>query len=63
MIEYVRGNPAYEKYFRGTDLRTSILNRMELYYCVLSKEGEKAADRAFLAFRNYQVAITDLNVA
>ena len=62
MIEYLNGNRDYAKYFKGQSLVTSILNLGELYYLLLRDSGEMMADRAYLAFANYQTPITEQDV-
>jgi predicted nucleic acid-binding protein len=62
MIEYLRGNPNYSKYFSNTDLSTSIMNLAELYFLVLREHDEEKADKAYSAFRHYQKAIEEQDV-
>lgn len=62
MREYLRGNRSYKRYFLGHELATSILNLIELYYIILKDEGEEAADKSFLAFKQFEIEVTDDDV-
>jgi len=62
MREYLRGNTAYRQYFLGHELKTSLLNLIELYYILLRDEDEEEADSSFLAFKQYEAEITDNDV-
>lgn len=62
MREYLRGNRSYQKYFSGHELITSLMNLIELYYLVLRDDGESAADKSYLAFKQYEVSITDHDI-
>jgi len=62
MIEYLRGNTNYLKYFSNSGLITSIMNLIELYFLVLREHGEKAAKDAYAVFRHYQAEIDDEDI-
>ncbi len=62
MREYLRGSTSYKRYFDSNGLSTSVLNLIELYYILLKDEGEEQAERAFLAFKEYEVEIRDEDV-
>lgn len=62
MREYLRGNAAYKPYFSGNELSTSLLNLIELYYILLKDEGEAEAEKAYLAFTEYELEIRDDDV-
>lgn len=63
MREYLRGNDAYRQYFfKQHELTTCLLNLIELYYILLKDEDEQEADKSFLAFKQYEVEITDDDV-
>lgn len=62
MIEFLRGNLNYSRYFAHTILTTSVLNLVELYFLVLREHGEEDADRTYGAFRQYQTEIHEEDV-
>lgn len=62
MIEYLRGNPKYLKYFSNSELITSIMNLIELYFLVLREHDEEIADNAYAVFRHYQREIDEGDV-
>ena len=62
MIEYVRGNRAYLKYFSELDLKTSVLNLMELYYHVLRDAGESKAEETYMLFKQFVIPFGDTDV-
>jgi len=62
MREYLKGSTAYKQYFVGNELMTSLLNLIELYYILLKDENEDMADNAYLAFKQYEVEISDDDV-
>lgn len=62
MVEYLRGNQNYHKYFSSTTLTTSVLNLIELYFMVLREYGEEIADNAYGAFRQYQAEISEEDI-
>lgn len=62
MIEYIRGNKAYLKYFSSLDLKTSILNLTELYFHVLRDAGERKAEDTYMLFKQFSVPIIDEDV-
>lgn len=62
MLEFLGGNRAYLKYISGTDLGTSILNLIELYYHALRDGGEKKADDSYTFFRQYEVAVKPIDI-
>ena len=62
MVEYLRGNQNYHKYFSSTTLTTSVLSLIELYFMVLREYGEEIADNAYGAFRQYQAEISEEDI-
>ncbi|MFI5421223.1 MAG: PIN domain-containing protein [Nitrososphaerales archaeon] len=62
MREYLKGSASYKQYFVGNDLATSLLNLIELYYILLKDENEDVADNAYLAFKQYEVEISDSDI-
>lgn len=62
MREYLKGSVPYRRYFVENELVTSRLNLIELYYILLQDEDEDMADGAYLAFKQYEVEITDEDV-
>lgn len=62
MREYLRGNPAYKRYFSTNELSTSLLNLIELYYILLQDEGEEEAENTCVAFTQYEVETTNDDV-
>jgi hypothetical protein len=62
MREYLKGSTSYKRYFDGQELMTSLVNLIELYYILLTEENEAFADKAHLAFKQYEVEITDEDV-
>jgi predicted nucleic acid-binding protein len=63
LMEYVGGNKAYLKYFSSkSELKTCILNLMELYYHILRDAGEKIADDSYTQFKQFSLALTDEDV-
>ena len=62
IIEYIRGNKAYLRYFSDIDMKTSVLNLMELFYHVLRDAGEKKAEATYMQFKQFIVPIIDDDV-
>lgn len=62
IVEYLTGNEVYGKYLKGASLITCKLNLMELYYVLLRDSGESNADNAYLAFRNYETPIEEVDI-
>ncbi len=62
MIEYLRGNSRYLKYFTDTELATSIMNLIELFFLVLREDTEEKADSAYNGFHQYLSQILDQDV-
>ena len=50
ILEYVDGNPKYQKYFEEPIGITSIPNLMEVYYHLLRTKTEEQADEIFDSF-------------
>ncbi|MFA4820313.1 MAG: PIN domain-containing protein [Candidatus Aenigmatarchaeota archaeon] len=57
-IEIIRGNQNYLK-FKNTELATTKLNLMEVYYKILKEFGRKAADKFYEETVKYSVSISD----
>jgi predicted nucleic acid-binding protein len=63
LIEYLRGSKAYLKYFStDSELRTCILNLMELYFHVLQDAGEKAAEDSYTQFKQFNLPLIDEDI-
>lgn len=63
LMEYVGGNRSYLKYFSSnSQLNTSILNLMELYYHILRDAGENAAENSYAQFKQFTLPLTDDDV-
>jgi predicted nucleic acid-binding protein len=62
MLEFLGGNRAYLKYIPGTELGTSILNLIELYYHALRDGGEKKADDSYRFFRQYEMQVKPMDI-
>jgi hypothetical protein len=63
MLEYLKGSVKYKSYFSTrNELSTTLLNLIELYYVLLADETEEEADKSFLAFKQYEVEVTDDDV-
>jgi len=59
MHEILRGNPDYKRFTTEVALMTCKLNLMELYYTVMTKHGERAAETSHQAFRDYCISVPD----
>lgn len=57
-IEIISGNPNYSK-FKNTELATTKLNLMEVYYKILKEFGRKAADKFYEETVKYCININD----
>ncbi len=57
-IEIIRGNPNYSR-FRESEIATSKLNLMEVYYYILRKFGKEAADKFYDDAVQYSIEIAD----
>lgn len=62
MIEYLRGNRKYLKFISGKEPITSIMNLIELYFLILREHDEKAADGAYIVFRQFETAIAEEDI-
>jgi predicted nucleic acid-binding protein len=63
LMEYLAGNEAYLKYFsRHSELKTSILNLIELYFHVLRDAGERIAEDSYTQFKQFSLPLTDEDV-
>lgn len=58
LIEFVRGNKAYEKYLRE-ELFTSLFNLYELYYNLIKVYPEERAREFYLRFSDFLVPLRD----
>ena len=61
-MEFMGGNKSYEKYFSHLELKTSILNLMELYYHILRDAGEERADESFMQFKQFEASLSNEDV-
>lgn len=60
MIEYLRGNRNYLKFISPeSDPVTSLMNLVELYFLILREHYEETADKAYLAFRQFETPIVE----
>lgn len=59
IMEYVAGNPLYERYFKNEKILTSRLNLMEVYYGALRVYGEEVAENAFSSLLSNCVDFND----
>lgn len=50
LIEFVRENKKFKKYFEGIDGITTRLNLMELYYTMLKYEDKETSENVFESF-------------
>ena len=63
LMEYIGGNRSYLKYFSSnSQLNTSILNLMELYYHIIRDAGENAAEDSYTQFKQFTLPLTDDDV-
>ncbi len=62
MIEYLRGNRNYLKYFSDSELVTGILNLIELYFLVLREHCEEKADEAYAALQHYHEDLVEEDI-
>jgi hypothetical protein len=63
MMEYLAGNKSYLKYFSpSSQLKTAILNLMELYFHILHDADEEIAEKTFSEFKQYIVSFSDEDV-
>lgn len=63
IVEFLAGNRKFLRYFESMELVTSVMNLVELYYYVLSRQGEKQAKEAWIGFRAFQRDIVADDVA
>lgn len=59
IIEYLKGNGSYERYFREHEVVTTRLHLMEVYYFCIGSEGKPFADEFYSAFVSRAVEIDD----
>lgn len=59
LIEFVRGNRHYSKYFLENKTSTTRLNLMELYYATLREGGEELAEEYYESFLSSAINIDD----
>ncbi len=63
LIEYLNGNPAYEKYFQDTnEIVTSKLNLMELYYSSLADGFPEKAEKEYNQFLSHITTFSDEDI-
>ncbi len=62
MHEIIKGNPNYLKFNKNTDIVTTKLNLLELYYSLLVKYNEDIAELAFIRFIEYCIDFTDNSI-
>jgi len=53
VLEYISGNRKYARYFEEDYGFLTVLNLMEIYYAVLSRFGEEAAEEAYSATETF----------
>ena len=58
LIEIIRNNPSYVKFF-DEPVTTTKFNLVELLYAILSEKGEAAAKEIFLKFRDAETDVSD----
>ncbi|PIN86173.1 PIN domain nuclease [Candidatus Woesearchaeota archaeon CG10_big_fil_rev_8_21_14_0_10_44_13] len=58
-FEMISGNPAYRRFERDIALLTSRFNLMELYYGLVLKHGQSAAERYYGGFLKFCVEPDD----
>ncbi|MFH1391915.1 MAG: PIN domain-containing protein [Candidatus Diapherotrites archaeon] len=59
IIDFLKGNPRYKKYFVQHDFITTKLNLLELYYSALSEESQELADEYYNSFLSKTIEIED----
>lgn len=59
LIEYVKGNYKYKKYFEKDNIITTRLNLMELFYATLLEGAESAAEKYYDSFLSKCIEIKD----
>ncbi len=59
IIEYLKGNNKYKKYFEKEEIVTTKLNLMEVYYSTLSESNEEYAEKCYNLFLPKCVEIND----
>ena len=52
IIEYLNGNPYYQKYFIESEGITSFYNLMEVYYSLLKDNAEDKANELLILFKH-----------
>lgn len=61
LVEFVKGNPAYERY-ASVKGRTTLFNLYEFYVQILKSYGEDVAKREFETFRSILIDVKDHNI-
>ncbi|MFA4855847.1 MAG: PIN domain-containing protein [archaeon] len=59
LIDFVKGAPAYKKYFVEHEIITTKLNLLELYYSAMAESGEEKAEEYFNLFLAKTTEISD----
>jgi len=59
IIDYLKGNKSFEKYFEENEVITTRLNLMEVYYSALRDTTEKLAEEYFNSFLGKCIALED----
>lgn len=59
LVEYVKGNKNYAKYFRDNRIITTRLNLMELFYSTLITADEELAEKYYDSFSSHIIEFGD----
>lgn len=62
LIDFAKGNPVYEKYFKEHEIITTKMNLFELYYAVLADGSKENAGKYFDFFLAKTVQPADLTI-
>ncbi len=59
IIDYLKGNPVYKKYFTDHEIITTKMNLLEVYYWTLLEETKEKADENYHTFLANTVEVND----
>ena len=62
VLEYLSGNRRYARYFEEDYGFLTVLNLMEVYYAVLTRFGEEAAEEAYSAAATFLLEFDEEDV-
>ena len=59
IIDYLKGNKKYEKYFKENEIITTRLNLLEVYYSKLAEGNKENAEKYFNQFLSKTIEVED----